>query len=586
MADQRYRLYIAVDFGTAFSGYCFQIKGSKQNRQVKWGLEFGYDTPKTPTCILFDEDGKFLSFGYEAVMMYTRQTARKDAQRLYYFDNFKMELYGKELHRDLMITAKNKKQMRALKVFSESLKFMKDHALEMVGRHIEGEKYSASDVKWVLTVPAIWSSAAKQFMREAATEAGLVTESDPERLIVALEPEAASVWCKQLPSDGFLESNLEEAGKIEEVPGTQYMVVDCGGGTIDITVHEVVDGGHLKELHKVSGNDLGGQKVDKNFSSFLREIFSDKVFDEFEENHPNELQRLMFDFSLCKRFEKNVLVQCPVNLQEIAKREQDMEDYFSELSDVLWDSGEILLTQQKMRSLHDDSLRGIERLIRDILREPKLKIRYLFLVGGFALSTHVNSFVRQKFGSQCKVLCPADAQLAVLKGAVEFGMTPSVVESRISLFTYGVSETQEFNEFKHRGKRTYINKDGVKFCDVCFHYLVQKDESVSYDEVREFSFCPIDRDQIAMLFDFYCTESKCAEFVDEPGMNIIGSIIVSMPDISRGHNRSVRLEVKFGFTEMTATATDIDSGETSSVKLDFITDKSSVLRKKPFISAN
>ncbi|KAL6459448.1 hypothetical protein MHYP_G00329200 [Metynnis hypsauchen] len=550
--------FIAIDFGTAFSGYSFQFRGSNQNRQVKWSSEFSYGTQKTPTCILFDENGKFLSFGYEAVMMYTRQTPRKDAQRLYYFDNFKMELYGKELHRDLMITAKNKKQMRALKVFSESLKFMKDHALETVGKHAEGMEFSASDATWVLTVPAIWSPAAKQFMREAATEIA-----------------------------GFLEGDLKEGEKIEDTLGTQYMVVDCGGGTIDITVHEVVDGGHLKELHKVSGNNMGGQKVDKNLSSFLREIFSDKVFDEFEGNHPNELQRLMFDFSLCKQtLDKNVFIQCPVNLQEIAKREQDMEDYFSGISGAEWRSGSILLTQQKMRSLHDDSLRGIERLIRDILREPKLKIRYLFLVGGFALSTHVNSFVRQKFGSQCKVLCPVDAQLAVLKGAVEFGMTPSVVESRISLFTYGVLTGVEFNESKHRGKSSFVNKDGVKFCDVCFLCLVTKDESVRHDEVRKFSFSPADRDQIAMLFDFYCTESKCAKFVDEPGMRNIGSFRVSMPDIRRGKSRSVRLEVKFGFTEMMATATDIDSGETSSVKLDFMTDKSSVLRKKPFISAN
>ncbi|KAL6459495.1 hypothetical protein MHYP_G00329670 [Metynnis hypsauchen] len=168
MADSL--LFIAVDFGTAFSGYCFQFKEGKQIRVPKWGLEYGYETPKTPTCILFNEDGEFLKFGYDAVMTYTRLTPRVKAQNLYYFDNFKMELYGKELHRDLMIKATNGKEMRALKVFSEGLKFMKDHALEMIGKHSHGKKYSASDVKWVLTVPAIWSSAAKQFMREAATE--------------------------------------------------------------------------------------------------------------------------------------------------------------------------------------------------------------------------------------------------------------------------------------------------------------------------------------------------------------------------------------------------------------------------------
>ena len=81
---------------------------------------------------------------------------------------------SQELHRDFMMTAKNGKKMRAMKVFSESLKFMKDHALETIQRHTAGVKYSASEATWVLTVPAIWSAAAKQFMREAATEVSVM----------------------------------------------------------------------------------------------------------------------------------------------------------------------------------------------------------------------------------------------------------------------------------------------------------------------------------------------------------------------------------------------------------------------------
>ena len=36
------------------------------------------------------------------------------------------------------------------------------------------------------------------------------------------------------------------------------MVVDCGGGTVDITVHEMeANGGSLKELHKATGGPYG-----------------------------------------------------------------------------------------------------------------------------------------------------------------------------------------------------------------------------------------------------------------------------------------------------------------------------------------
>ena len=70
-----------------------------------------------------------------------------------------------------------------------------------------------------------------------------------------------------------------------------------------------------------------------------------------------------------------------------------------------------------------------------------------------------------------------------------------------------------------------------------------------------------------MHFSFYCTEKETAEFIDEEGMMKIGSLAVSMPKISQGRNRSVVLEIKFGFTEMQATAIDVDSGETTSVKI-------------------
>lgn len=49
-----------------------------------------------------------------------------------------------------------------------------------------------------------------------------------EKLIIALEPEAASLWCKQLPQEGFMADSSDKK-KFEDSPGIQYIVVDCGG---------------------------------------------------------------------------------------------------------------------------------------------------------------------------------------------------------------------------------------------------------------------------------------------------------------------------------------------------------------------
>ena len=58
--------------------------------------------------------------------------------------------------------------MPAIKVFSESIKYLKDQLLEALAK--KATTMTLEDIHWVLTVPAIWSDAAKQFMREAAIQ--------------------------------------------------------------------------------------------------------------------------------------------------------------------------------------------------------------------------------------------------------------------------------------------------------------------------------------------------------------------------------------------------------------------------------
>lgn len=58
--------------------------------------------------------------------------------------------------------------MSALTVFALAIKFLKSDLLTESENRIGDAGLSADDVHWVLTVPAIWNDAAKQFMREAA----------------------------------------------------------------------------------------------------------------------------------------------------------------------------------------------------------------------------------------------------------------------------------------------------------------------------------------------------------------------------------------------------------------------------------
>ena len=56
--------------------------------------------------------------------------------------------------------------MLALDVFSEAIGYLKRHVMKSCDDR--GFGLSDREIKWVLTVPAIWGDAAKQFMRIAA----------------------------------------------------------------------------------------------------------------------------------------------------------------------------------------------------------------------------------------------------------------------------------------------------------------------------------------------------------------------------------------------------------------------------------
>lgn len=80
------------------------------------------------------------------------------------------------------------------------------------------------------------------------------------------------------------------------------MVVDCGGGTVDITVHELLDKqGSLKELQKASGGPYGSIGVDIEFEKLLCNMFGEEFIQQFKAKRPIGFVDLMIAFEARKR---------------------------------------------------------------------------------------------------------------------------------------------------------------------------------------------------------------------------------------------------------------------------------------------
>jgi len=56
--------------------------------------------------------------------------------------------------------------MLAMDVFTMAIEFMREHLMRAVTNQVAG--IQETDVMFVITVPAIWTDASKQFMRKAA----------------------------------------------------------------------------------------------------------------------------------------------------------------------------------------------------------------------------------------------------------------------------------------------------------------------------------------------------------------------------------------------------------------------------------
>ena len=66
-----------------------------------------------------------------------------------------------------MVNAANGKALPLLKVIAKCLRYMRIAVISDLDKQIP---HPNRKIRWILTVPAIWSPAAKQMMREAAQQ--------------------------------------------------------------------------------------------------------------------------------------------------------------------------------------------------------------------------------------------------------------------------------------------------------------------------------------------------------------------------------------------------------------------------------
>ena len=124
-----------------------------------------------------------------------------------------------------------------------------------------GEVFTREErnIRYYLTVPAIWNDAGKAATRAAAIQAGFLRDENDNRLTLVSEPEAAALFCAKT---GLLNLKIGDA----------ILIVDCGGGTVDLIAYEVEEEQpfSVMECTAGSGDSCGSTALNRNFSNILR----------------------------------------------------------------------------------------------------------------------------------------------------------------------------------------------------------------------------------------------------------------------------------------------------------------------------
>ena len=103
------------------------------------------------------------------------------------------------LHMDENAVSVDGREMPLMRVISESLRFISEKAIEKLTEQIG--KVVKARIRWVLAVPALWSEEHKHVMIKACIEAGIVDDQMSPNLLLCLEPEGASIQCREDSED-------------------------------------------------------------------------------------------------------------------------------------------------------------------------------------------------------------------------------------------------------------------------------------------------------------------------------------------------------------------------------------------------
>lgn len=148
------------------------------------------------------------------------------------------------------------------------LRLLWNHAIANIEKDFGAIVVEGLPFQVVCTVPAVWTTEAVDRMRQAATDAGIVSQrlAGGTTLRFVSEPEAAALATLD---DLKARPNFKK--------GDTFVVCDAGGGTVDLISYKVIETNPmvLAECVEGKGQLCGAVFMDQDFEALMEQLVGD-----------------------------------------------------------------------------------------------------------------------------------------------------------------------------------------------------------------------------------------------------------------------------------------------------------------------
>ncbi|KAF3907383.1 hypothetical protein ABW21_db0201064 [Orbilia brochopaga] len=514
------QLIVGIDFGTTFSGVAYAFvtgQDAKEAIITEWPGAGNTTRQKIPTVLYYDQYQKVVGWGADisdalAPTGYPKAGVQK-------VEWFKLQLmvsgntYIDPINLPPLPPGKSEIDVAADYLFKLR------QAMRAALQKALGEVFNREErnIKYFLTVPAIWNDAGKAATRQAAIQAGFLRDANDNRLTLITEPEAAAMFCSKA---GLLNLKIHDA----------VLIVDCGGGTVDLIAYEVEEEVpfSVAECTAGSGDSCGSTALNRNFSNILRAKIRKMKLPDGSKTAGKVYAKCIMDF------ENRIKADFRNSGQKWAV-DVGIETDFPEAG---IEEGYMTFTNEEILQCFEPVVNRILELVRNqiiAIQAQNRQLQNVLVVGGFGASEYLFQQIKLHVPPQFqnKVVRPMDSVAAIVKGAVTAGITERVVTSRVARRHYLMATLQPFKEGHHPEAYRVPSLDGKDRCKYTRQIFVTKGQRVKIGEPVKVSFFRQVAPGATLMYEdilYACDDDVCPEYTKD---SRIKEVVTLTSDLSR-----------------------------------------------------